>query len=156
MTKFIMMIGVPGSGKSTWAARVAELENAFVVSSDEIRKELFGNVWELRKNGILFGEMFKRSDHSLSEGRSVVFDATNIRSPERKRILKKFLPYFKECYYIKVPLEKVLQQNAARDRNVPEEIIRRMYDRIQQPAPSEGWDRITIVTDEELAMVWEK
>jgi predicted kinase len=147
MNKFIMMVGVPGSGKSTHADQIAKKENAVIVSSDAMREELFGNVWELGKNAVLFREMLKRCHQYLSEGRSVIYDATNIRSSERKRIIKKFIPYFKECYYVKTPLEKVLRQNAIRARNVPEDIIRRMYGKIQEPQLTEGWDKINIISE---------
>ena len=43
MPKFIMMVGLPGSGKSTWAKEYAKTsENETVIlSSDAIREELF-------------------------------------------------------------------------------------------------------------------
>ncbi|MCX7708320.1 MAG: ATP-binding protein [Clostridia bacterium] len=145
MSKFIMMIGIPGSGKSTFAEKIAQSENGIIISSDELREELFGNVWEFKKNALLFSEMFRRSGRYLNEGKSVVFDATNITRSERKQVLKKFEPFYKVCYYIKTPLEKVLYQNSIRNRNVPEEIIIKMHEKIQEPDPSEGWDEIHII-----------
>lgn len=145
MCKFIMMIGIPGSGKSTFAEKIAKDENAIVISSDNLREELFDNVWEFKKNNLLFGEMFQRTHTYLSQGKSVVFDATNIRRSQRKQILKKFKPYYKECYYLKTPLEKVLRQNLMRNRHVPEEVIVRMYNRIQEPELIEGWDKVNII-----------
>ncbi|WHH58644.1 AAA family ATPase [Petroclostridium sp. X23] len=145
MCKFIMMIGIPGSGKSTFAEEIKRKENGVIVSSDQLREELFGTVWEFRKNADLFSEMFSKSHMYLNQGKSVVFDATNIRRSERKSILKRFMPYYKECYYIKISLEKALYQNKIRDRNVPENVIIRMYDRIQDPQLSEGWDKVNII-----------
>lgn len=45
MPKFIMMVGLPGSGKSTWAKEyVKTSENETVIlSSDAVREELFGS-----------------------------------------------------------------------------------------------------------------
>ena len=44
MAKFIMLIGLPGSGKSYIAEKTkAKMKSVLVVSSDEIRKELFGD-----------------------------------------------------------------------------------------------------------------
>ena len=40
MNKLYMMIGLPASGKSTIAKELSKSEEAIVVSSDEIRKEL--------------------------------------------------------------------------------------------------------------------
>jgi predicted kinase len=147
MCKFIMMIGIPGSGKSTLAEKIAKEESAVVISSDSIREELFGDVWEFKKNAILFREMFKRAEKYLSEGQSIVFDATNIRRAERKSVLKKFEAFYKECYYVKTSIVKVLDQNRMRERNVPEEIIFQMYEKIQEPQMSEGWDKVNIIED---------
>lgn len=43
MTKFTMMIGVFGSGKSTVAAEIAKETGAEIVSSDAIRGEIYGD-----------------------------------------------------------------------------------------------------------------
>ena len=37
------MVGAPGSGKSTYAARIAKRENAVIISGDQIRAELYGD-----------------------------------------------------------------------------------------------------------------
>jgi predicted kinase len=37
------LIGVPGSGKSTFAASIAKLGNYIIISTDEIRAALYGN-----------------------------------------------------------------------------------------------------------------
>lgn len=145
MCKFIMMIGIPGSGKSTYAEKIASSEEGIVISSDKLREELFGNVWEIEKNAFLFSEMFRRTQKYLNEGKNVIFDATNIRSSERKRILRKYKEAFKVCYYIKPSLDKVLYQNSRRDRVVPEEVIMKMYHEIQEPVPNEGWDEIHVI-----------
>jgi predicted kinase len=41
--KAFVMVGAPGSGKSTFASKLAESENAFIVSGDNVRAELYGN-----------------------------------------------------------------------------------------------------------------
>jgi predicted kinase len=38
------LVGTPGSGKSTFAAQLAKLGNYRIVSPDEIRKQLYGDV----------------------------------------------------------------------------------------------------------------
>ena len=50
MSKLVMMIGLPGSGKSTIAKEmVSQLNNAEILSSDEFRKKLYNDVMkELR------------------------------------------------------------------------------------------------------------
>ena len=43
MNKLFMLVGLPASGKTTCGKRLAEVEDALIVSSDEIRKELLGD-----------------------------------------------------------------------------------------------------------------
>lgn len=147
MIKFIMMVGIPGSGKSYLANKIAQAEKAIVVSSDKIREELFGNASETAKSSVVFGEMLRRSVRTLKKGCSVIYDATNIRSSERKSLLKKFDQYYKECYFIKVPLDEALKRNLSRSRQVPEEVIVKMFERLQPPEATEGWDNIKVIAD---------
>lgn len=147
MIKFIMMVGIPGSGKSSVAAEIVQEERGIVVSSDNIREELFGNASNMGKNGVIFGEMLKRSLKELEKGKSVIYDATNIRRSERKSLLKKFDKYYKECYFINVSLEEALKRNFSRNRQVPEEVIVKMFERLQSPEVTEGWDNIIVIAD---------
>lgn len=149
MNKFIMMIGIPGSGKSTYAEKVAQIEDAVVISSDKLREEMFGDVWEMRKNQLLFSKMYQYAFKYLSEGKSVIIDATNINSRQRKYVLTKFKPYFKECYFVRTPLRKALSQNRNRSRNVPNYAILRMYNKLQEPTYQEGWNKINIIRNTE-------
>lgn len=41
---FTMMVGLPGSGKSTYAKELADRTNAKLCSSDAIREELTGDI----------------------------------------------------------------------------------------------------------------
>lgn len=43
MNKLFMMIGIPASGKTSLAEQIAKSEGAEIVSSDSIRKELYGD-----------------------------------------------------------------------------------------------------------------
>ena len=43
MTTLYMMVGLPASGKSTYAKLLAEEVDGIIVSSDAIRKEWYGD-----------------------------------------------------------------------------------------------------------------
>ncbi len=60
MAKLYMMVGLPASGKSTYAQYIAEQENAIIHSSDSLREELFGDVNENSRNDELFRELHNR------------------------------------------------------------------------------------------------
>lgn len=147
MNKFIMMVGLPASGKSTIAEELSIKENAIIHASDELRKELFGDENTNDKNDVLFQELHKRIKNDLSEGRNVIYDATNIDSKRRKAFLQeiKGLNVFKKCILAVKPYEECVAQNASRERSVPEYVIRKMLLNFTIPQWYEGWDDIEII-----------
>ena len=61
MLKLIYMLGIPGSGKSYMAKKIAKQERAEIISTDEIRRELFGDA---RKKNKIF-EFIKKLFHKF-------------------------------------------------------------------------------------------
>ena len=148
------MIGLPGSGKSHHAKLLSDVHQAVIHSSDDLREELFGDVNECNKNDKLFRELHKRIKKDLSEGKSVIYDATNISYKKRRAFLQEINRYncFKQCFLVATPYEECLEYNKKRDRKVPEHVIKKMYKSIQIPQHYEGWDKIDIIynTDSEF------
>jgi predicted kinase len=60
------MIGLPASGKSSIAKKIAKSEDAVIVSSDDIRKEL-GNINDQSKNEKVFEIAEKRLKNNINE-----------------------------------------------------------------------------------------
>lgn len=144
MNRLIMLIGIPGSGKSKYAKELAKKENAIVLSSDELRNELFGTVNEFNKNGELFQELYKRTKTQLENENNVIIDATNINRKRRIGVIKQFNKYQKECWYMCTPYEICNIFNNNRDRVVEKEVIDKMYKTFHVPSYIEGWDKINI------------
>lgn len=150
----ILLIGVPGCGKSTWAefhkAIFDDPETPFeIVSSDAIRKELTGDEEEQGMNGKVFQVAHERVKELLLKGTSVIFDATNCVPKYRKQLLKiaDECHASKECVVFMTPLEDCLENNAKRDRNVPEAVIRRYHDELYRffPTLEEGYDSMRAI-----------
>ena len=89
--QFIIPIGISGSGKTRWIKELNLFYNgAFkVISPDEIRKELTGDISNQTHNKKVFEIAIDRTINSLNEGNPVIFDATNIKSKDRKNMLDK-------------------------------------------------------------------
>ena len=145
--KFIMMIGLVASGKSTYAKKLSIKENAIILSSDQLRLELFNNVNDIEHNNIIFETIHKKAKEYLKNGENVIIDSTNLSYKKRKTFLDelKKINCIKECYLIATPYELCLQQNQLRDKHVPEYVIKKMYKSIYVPQYFEGWNKIHII-----------
>ena len=79
-----LVTGLPGAGKSTFAAALSRLTGATVIESDRFRRELFGEpVFSSRENGLLFRGVRGASRLLLAEGLPVIVDATNLDETDR-------------------------------------------------------------------------
>ena len=141
--QMIMMIGLPGSGKTTYAKE--HYFDAVIHSSDALREELFGDADYQGDNEKLFVELHRRIRRDLRAGKDVVYDATNINSRRRRAFLKDLPECRKKAVVVVEPYEICLKQNEQRARKVPVASIRRMLMNWNTPYWYEGWDAISIV-----------
>ena len=143
---FVMMCGLPASGKSTYAKELAEEYNTTVFSSDALRAELWGDESIQGDNTKLFTELHRRIKDCLREGHSAIYDATNINYKQRMAFLAelKNIPCFKRCIVMATPYEECIKRNAQRERKVPVHVIERMYRQFDIPWYHEGWDDIEV------------
>ena len=78
MVRLIMLCGLPGSGKSTLAKKISSKYDYTIVSSDAIRKELYGDESIQTDNSKVFRLVQDRIVDCLKNDTSVIFDATNL------------------------------------------------------------------------------
>lgn len=142
--RFLMMVGIPASGKSTMAKELVEdRDDIIYLSSDEIREELLGDVNDQSKNSEVFVEMTKRAKEALKDGKHVIYDATNISRKRRRGLLQQLPKNVKKvACYVSTEYKDIIKQNESRDRVVPKHAIDKMYKTLQIPIYSEGWDKI--------------
>ena len=101
-----VIVGVQGSGKSTFAKELAQKENIEIVSTDAIRKNYKDieeyRVWEM---------VYKRMAELTKQGNDCIFDATSITRNVRKRFFDNVGSYGvkveADCYY---PLDVLCMQ----------------------------------------------
>ena len=143
---FTMVVGLVGSGKSTYAKQLAEETNAIICSSDAIREELCGDENSQDNNNEVFKILHSRIKENLKNGKNVIYDATNINSKRRRAFLSELrrIPCVKKCVIMAAPFEMCCIQNRSRDRVVPYEVIERMYKNWNTPYWFEGWNEIEI------------
>lgn len=146
MLEFIMLVGIPASGKSTYAKEL-EKNRYHIHSSDEIRKELTGDENTQVVNEKVFQVLHKRIKSDLEQGISCVYDATNISMKRRIAFLNEIQKYdcHKKCILFATPVEVCKERNQIRDRKVPDHVFDKMLKQFQCPYYYEGWDEIEIM-----------
>lgn len=152
MAKLIVLCGLPGSGKSSYAEDFKRTnntyfnENVIIHSSDTIREELFGDAGSQEDNGKVFELMHKRVRADLSAGKTVIYDATNITRKARKSVIACANPAcdIVECHVIWAEPEECIRRDSIRDRTVGSKVIDKMLRRWQSPWYDEGFDKVEI------------
>lgn len=142
---FIMMVGLPGSGKST----IAKTYGMKIFSSDEYRERFFGDVNDQTHNDKVFSMLHNDIRECLREGESCILDATNVSRKSRKRMLDfiSSVPCFKKAHVVCPRLDTVFKQNDERDRKVPPDVIQRMLKQFEFPQLFEGFDEVYVTNN---------
>ena len=143
----ILLVGIPGSGKTTYAEKYIEVcGNVIHLSSDKIRAELWGSEATQGDNNEVFSLMQSRAIEALNNGHNVIYDATNITRKDRSYIISLCPKFVKiECHIVWAPIETCIERDAARKRTVGKEVIDKMLKRFQAPYYDEGIDEIKVI-----------
>ena len=78
-----LLIGASGSGKSRYRKTTEFKERTITLSSDDIRKELFGNLIHQEDHDQIFDIIHKITPLALEMGFDVIYDATNLNRKKR-------------------------------------------------------------------------
>jgi predicted kinase len=146
--KAFVMVGAPGSGKSTAARKLAKEYNAVIVCGDEIRRELYGDA----ANQGNWVEIHDKIVEQLEEnvGKSVIVDGTHFNSSYRVGALLTLKTYGWEditAYLVNPTLDQCLIQNSLRSRVVPRQVVISMHTKLQKTLkhlPNEGFTNIIV------------
>lgn len=145
MGDLFVMMGVPGSGKTTFAKELVENRpNTIRVSRDDIRFSLLEKDDEyFAKEDKVFKTFTETIDKYLAEGKDVIADATHLNRGSRKKLISNLTvkPDQILIVYVKVSLEKALEQNELRKGTksyVPTKVIKDMWENLQPPAVYEN------------------
>jgi predicted kinase len=146
--KLFLMMGAPGSGKSTWASKNLEDGDKYV-SRDAIRFSMLSNEDNyFDKEPAVFNRFIELINQGLEDGFDVYADASHLNAVSRAKVIKK-IKYKVEIdvVYLKTSLKECYKRNENRigRANVPNEIIKEMYNRIELPKKEEGISKLYII-----------
>ena len=140
--QLIITVGLPGSGKSTYLARLG----ANAISSDEIRRLIADDPHDQTMNARIFSVIRYLIRQRIRAGRPVTYvDATHLTPWEREPYIKLAQRYGckLQALFFDVPVDICIARNQARERVVPEEAIRKMAQQMIPPSLEEGFAEIT-------------
>lgn len=138
----LVLIGLPGSGKSTYAETFRQYGYK-IISSDSIRRQL-GYLTDMSRNAEVF-DLFYSELREQSKRHSVIVDATNLLVEYRSRVIRELQSNYIKAVYFDISLSDILERNRKRQDKVPVDTIIKMYNTMERPDISEGFNEVIVV-----------
>jgi predicted kinase len=159
MPECVMLVGIPCSGKSTYAEKLKTIpywSNAVILSTDNYIEK------EAQRMGLTYNQIFDdvigdatrelelQLNMAKDKGKNLIWDQTNLSiKTRRKKLLKIPSFYARGVIYFEVSLEEALKRNENREgKFIPESILKRMYHQFEVPTLEEGFDFVSCGNDE--------
>jgi predicted kinase len=159
MPEAIFLVGIPCSGKSTYAEKLKTIpywSNAVILSTDNYIEK------EAQRMGLTYNQIFDdvigdatrelelQLNMAKDKGKNLIWDQTNLSvKTRRKKLLKIPSFYARGVIYFEVSLEEALKRNSTREgKFIPESILKRMYHQFEIPTRNEDFDYVECVNDE--------
>jgi predicted kinase len=148
-----MLVGVPGSGKSTWINSGIVGSGVYVASTDNIIEglaQIAGKTYdEMFKSSIKYAEktMYVNVMDAVKRDMTIIWDQTNLTFKSRaKKLIMIPDHYMKIAVLFPTPQEKELQRrlSSRSGKTIPEHVIASMTDTMEVPMLAEGFDEVRV------------
>lgn len=136
MPKLIVLQGLPGSGKTTWARDYVKGRKDYVIVNRDSLRNMRGDYWISEQENLITEIEDMCIELSLRKGYNVIVDATNFRGLNRFRdITARFIdPIDVELKIFTTSLEECILRDSKRESPVGESVIKNMYEKyLKQP-----------------------
>jgi protein phosphatase len=149
-----LLIGAPGSGKTTWAHNNAERLQASIISSDDVRSDFRRHGRDPLNGDAVFAEVERRARAALKTDQAIILDATHYTRKYRRYAIRlaRELSARLIGVWLDLPLEECLRRNARRsngdfgDETIPDQIVCDMTAHLQPPRPDE-FDQLIVIQE---------
>jgi predicted kinase len=152
MPKAYILVGVPGSGKSTWISKApVDWNNTVVASTDNYVEQ------EAKKQGKTYSEVFTdvmpaAVNHmaatvvnAVKNKQDIIWDQTSTSRHTRAKKIR-MLPYDYEIIAVVFPTpdeQELSRRLAGRPgKIIPPDVMKSMIDKWEEPTEDEGFDKI--------------
>ena len=154
-----LLVGIQGSGKTTFSKILQKDLGCDIVSSDAIR-----NLHPAWSEDLIWPELYRLISQAIVDGHDVIFDATNITPKVRKRFKDNVealgVKMQSIAYFFDTPLDVCIQRVEERnkmpnERYLPIEVISSYHQALVKPSISEGYSLIKIIKDGKIVEIIE-
>lgn len=153
-----VLVGLPGVGKSHYASLLSSVYGHRVLSSDDIRLQMYGSLAKgngKEQNTKVFQKMHSDLEELVKddETKRIIYDATNLNRNRRRDLYNNIKGWNKEAevniIYIMAPLQSILRTNVSRkvkepEKAVPTHVLEQMYINMQVPRLEVDCDRFEV------------
>jgi len=139
-------VGLPGSGKSTYAKNFIKDKDIEYLSSDELRAVYGKSEEDQTVTPLVFGHIKRKVDEFLKDGKNVLVDATSVNRKERRDYINTAKKYSAKVVVLvfKMDRQGLIDRNKKRGeqggRVVPDWVIDKMLAKFEEPSYDEGID----------------
>ena len=153
MPKLYVLVGVPGSGKSTWIANQDWAKDCVIVSTDthvENYAKTIGKTYtEVFEDYMPLAVKFMSEDvvNAREAGKDIIWDQTSTSVLSRKKKFKMLPDYYAIAVIFKTPDESELMKRLANrpGKTIPWEVVSDMIKNFEMPTEAEGFKEIWYV-----------
>lgn len=146
----IVMVGLPGSGKSTKGFQIAEDNDFAYVSRDNIR-EMLSMRYSTQAEDVIKKVARAYTEAAILRGESVVVDATHLTEKNRASYVQLAKMYDVEVVSLTMntTYETCILRNSQRETPVPVPRMRAMNAVLQIPTKAEGFSNVYVYNEGE-------
>ncbi len=150
MNKLYVLVGVPGSGKTTWVQNQKWAKDCVVVSTDEFVEayakecgKTYSEVFqEYMPTAVLL--MAAKVVDARDSKKDLIWDQTSTTIKTRAKKFNMLPDYYKVAVVFKRPPDEELEKRLASrpGKDVPWSVIEQMWGNWEEPTLEEGFDEI--------------
>lgn len=146
MQSFVCLYGFPAAGKTTFAKHFLQEHDDFVgIGADAVRQALYGSEDRYGDSKEIYAELVRQMTDALKDGKSVLYDGTNLRRQDRLDFLFDLpsIPIHREVIKLPTNMEVCVERHLQRERDIPLAKILPYFFIGEEPEKKEGWDQIS-------------
>ena len=149
MPKLYVLVGVPGSGKSTWVENQLWAKDCVYVSTDKLVEE------EAQRQGKTYNDVFKdymptavglMCDEVVAAreaGKDIIWDQTSVNVKSRKKKFQMLPDYYAIAVVFPTPEPEEHARRLDRPgKHIPKNVLQSMIDSFEMPTEEEGFKEI--------------